>query len=261
MKFKNFQLIIADDIPTKTDIQKICNIGMHYVKDFGSDWYEVDKSFIEERFLWIYCQYDNATIYNDFVFNGESDEKELNPRKKPQVELRKQFFVCYDTKTGLLYMNNIEKRGFVKHYISYSVQKEALIKNIYTTLEEFQNAVKVIKTLKFVQERNIMNNVPNCIFQQQANIYGLDNPEKIMMQVDYGGTPIGQAKNALQSFKKMRDSGEFESIVLVGLDDLDVEQSFDFSSLIQAIEITVEKNENVRYNAEDVRNSFLNRIR
>lgn len=261
MKFKNFQLIIDGDVPKKSDIQNIFNLGMSYEKNHGSDWYEITKDIIEDRFLWLYCEYDNSKLYNENVLNGENDEKEANPRTKSQVELRKQLFICYDMNTNLLYMNNIDKRSFVKHYISYTLQKKVDIKNIYATLEDFQNAVKSIKTLKFVQLNNLMNRIPDSIFQQQANIYGLDSPSKITLQVDYAKTPVKEIKNALQNLKNKKQLGEFESIILIGLDDQEIEQSFDFSSIIKAIEITIIKNENSRFDPHEVMLNFLNRIR
>ncbi len=261
MKFRNFQLIINNQYPTQKDINKICTYGLNYIKDYGTDWYEVDKYFIEDRFLWLYCQYDNATIYNENILDGEKDEKRKNPRGKFQVELKRQLFICYDMQTKLFYINNIDKRGFARYYFSDTLQKDIIIKNIYTSLEEFQNSVTSIKQLKFVQERNIMNLLPNSVFTQQANIFGLDMPDKITMQVDYGNTPIEQAKNALQNFKKWKVEGNFESIILVGIDDKEVEQSFDFSSLIKTIEIDVPKNENGRYNPDFAKTELLNRIR
>lgn len=261
MKFKNFQLIIGGSEPTKSDIKKIEQTGLSIVKDYGKDWYAITKEFINDRFLWVYCEYDNATIYKDNVLNGDNDKNEVNPRTKSQVELRKQLFFCYDTKIKLLYINNIEKRGFIEHYFSDTLQKNVLIKNIYKSLDDFQNSVKTIKSLRFVQERNFMNLAPGTIFQKQANIYGLNAPQKITMQVDYGNTPIEQAKNALQNFSKWRQSGQFESIILVGSDDSEVEQSFDFSSIIQAIKIDTEKNSNGSYDKDEVKRIFLNEIR
>lgn len=261
MKFKNFQLIIDDNMPKIDDLQKIAQNGLLFIKDFGSDWYEVEKSFEEERFLWLYCEYDNATIYNENILDGEKDEKQRNPRKKLQVELRKQLFICYDANKKLLYMNDIEKRGFVKHYFSDTLQKTTYIKNIYASLDDFQNSVKTIKQLKFVQEKSIVNLEPTSIFQRQANIFGLDMPEKITMQVEYGNTPIGSVLKRLQEFEKWKNRGDFESIILVGVNDSSVEESFDFSSIIKAIEVKASKTENGRYDPEFVKSEFLKKIR
>ncbi|MFV0518438.1 MAG: hypothetical protein ACK5MV_13675 [Aminipila sp.] len=261
MRFKNFQLIINQGIPTIEDIINISENGSKFVKDYYSDWYEIQKTFFEDRFLWIYCQYNNAKLYRDVVLDGSRDVEERNPRGKSQVELYKQLFFCYDWKTKLFYTNNMDKRGFVQYYFSNALSKDVEIKNIYTSLEEFQDSVKAIKQLKFVQERNIQNFIQDSIFQQQVNIFGLDCPEKITMQIDYGNTPIEQAKKAIQKFRQWKDSGNFESIILIGVDDTEVEQSFDFSSLIKSIPVEVLKNENGRYDPEEVKVKFLNEIR
>lgn len=118
MKFKNCQLIINEQTPKKDDIKKIYDIGLSYAKDFGSDLYEIHKEFIEDRFLWLYCEYDNSQLYNETVLNKDNDEKEANPRTKSQVELRKQLFICYDTNTNLLYTNNIDKDSLIGWTIS-----------------------------------------------------------------------------------------------------------------------------------------------
>ncbi|MDK2802659.1 MAG: hypothetical protein KFW09_04700 [Oscillospiraceae bacterium] len=261
MKFKNFQLIIGDSIPKKSDIENICKIGKKIIKEYKYDWYEVNKQIIEDRFLWLYYEYDNAHSYNEDVLNGESDSKEPNPKTKTQVELRKQLFVCYDIDNNMLYTNKTDKKSFVKYYISDTLQKNVEIKNIYTTLDDFQNSVNLIKTLKFVQNRNLFNTNNDSIFNQQANIYGLDLPEKITVKVDYGNTLIDKYKNKLQDLNKKKKASEFQSITLIGVDDNNVEKSFDFSSMIESIELQISKDDNLRYNNEDVIRELLNRLR
>lgn len=261
MKFKNFQLIIDQKEPLRDDIIKISEQGLGIVKDYSSDWYEIKKEFIENRFLWIYCQYNNANIYREVVLDGDHDIERKNPRTKNQVELHKQVFFCYDCKTNLFYTDNLEKRGFIKYYFKDTLQKDIILKNVYASLDDFQEKVKAITGFKFIQMRNIANLLDDSIFQKQANIFGLDLPEKISMSVDYGLKPIGAIKGLLQNFKHWHDIGSFEKILLIGVDDNEVEQTFDFSSLMQHIELSVKKDDNERYDAEEVRVEFLNNIR
>lgn len=72
---------------------------------------------------------------------------------------------------------------------------------------------------------------------------------------------MAKIQKTIQNFKMSKDNGEFESIILIGLDDDSIEQSFDFSSMIKAIEINPSKNENRRYAPHNVRTEFLNKIR
>lgn len=87
MKFKTFQLIIDGHSPQNQDIIKISNQGNEIFHQ-GSELFEIEKSIIEDRFLWLSCQYDNSELYNEEVWNEDENKKEDNPRKnlKSNVE-------------------------------------------------------------------------------------------------------------------------------------------------------------------------------
>lgn len=134
--------------------------------------------------------------------------------------------------------------------------------NLYSSLDEFQKSVKVLKKLKFTQYRNISNTLDKeSIFMQQANELGLDMPEKIMMQIEYPNTFVGNLKNGIQILKKKKDQGYFSDIILIGEDDFGIEQSFDFTSIIKNIEVAVRKNEDDRYDENEVERNFFEKIR
>ena len=96
---------------------------------------------------------------------------------------------------------------------------------------------------------------------QQANELGLDMPEKIMMQIEYPNTFVGNLKNGIQILKKKKDQGYFSDIILIGEDDFGIEQSFDFTSIINNIEVAVRKNEDDRYDENEVERNFFEKIR
>lgn len=96
---------------------------------------------------------------------------------------------------------------------------------------------------------------------QQANALGLDMPNKITMQIEYPNTLIGNVKNGIQILKQKREQGYFNDIILIGEDDSGIEQSFNFSSVIKNIEITAIKNEDDRYDKEEVERIFFEKIR
>ena len=122
--------------------------------------------------------------------------------------------------------------------------------------------LKYLKKLKFTQQRNIMNVADNeSIFMQQVSELGLDMPDKITMQIEYPNTLIGSLRNGIQNIKKKREQGYFKDIVLIGVDDSGIEQSFDFSSVVKNIEILTHKNEDERYDKEEVERCFFEKIR
>lgn len=260
MKFKTFQLIIEGQAPSKSDLQKIIDIGQATFRP-GVELFEIEKAITEDRFFWMSCQYDNAELWTDHVWNTPEEKKEANPRKKIQIECRQQLFICFDIKQQLLYMSNMDKRPFLKNYLQEMLQKEVVIKNIIKSLDEFQGVVKSMKSAKFVQVRNIFNCSNASIFARTADIYGMDAPERIILKADYGNTPIAVAKGALQNLEQKLRAGEFESIIIVGEDDGGIEQSFDFSSIISTIPINAIKDDNGHYKPEEVQTLFLSEIR
>ena len=162
----------------------------------------------------------------------------------------------------MVYISDIAKKGVVKEYLSEELQADVIIKNVYSSLDEFQDAIKYLKKLKFTQQRNIMNVADNeSIFMQQVSELGLDMPDKITMQIEYPNTLIGSLRNGIQNIKKKREQGYFKDIVLIGVDDSGIEQSFDFSSVVKNIEILTHKNEDERYDKEEVERCFFEKIR
>jgi len=159
-------------------------------------------------------------------------------------------------------MSDMQKRTFLSSYLTEILGKEVKTKNIIKSLEEFQNVVKCLKRVSFIQKNNIMNaHTPGSIFEQVANIYGFDAPEQMYIKLDYGNTPIGVMKTFMQKIKSKRDTNEFENIIIVGEDDCGIEHSFDFSSIIQSISITPRKNENGHYSSFEVQTMLFSEIR
>lgn len=260
MQFKTCQLIIETSNKIEDDMNTVVTLGNSKMI-YNNEIYYIIKKIVKKKYLWLYCQYDNAKLYGDIVVDTKNEKEHKNTRKKTNIELRQQLFVVYDFDSHVLYLNNINKKNFVKKYIAEILQVEVTIKNIYASLIEFQNSIKALKKLKFTQYYNIMNaGKKNTIFMQQVNELGLDMPDKITMQIEYPNIPIGSIKNGLQNIKERRDMGIFQDIVLIGIDDTGVEQHFDFTSLIKNIDLNVEKNENERFDPAEIEKCFFQRI-
>lgn len=88
----------------------------------------------------------------------------------------------------------------------------------------------------------------------------MDLPEKSKIRLDYGATPIGAAKNALRDWKMKRESGEFEDVIVVGMDDNGLESTFNFSTLISSVEINVIKDDDYRYEPSIVKALLVNQL-
>lgn len=260
MKFKTLHMIIDGYNLLYNDIKKIVNHGSNKY-EYHKEVYLLKKDIIDNRYLWIYCQYDNAKLYGEVVLDTEKEEQLKNTRRKNQIELRKQLFVVFDINTQILYINDYTKKGFIKAYIADVLQTKVIIKNIYASLEEFQSAVKLLKRVKFTQYRNVINSLDNeSIFMQQTNSLGLDLPEKITMQIEYSNTLMGTVKNGMQTLKQKLNQGFFSDIIVIGEDEFGIEQSFDFRSIIKNIEVTAIKNEDDRYDDVEIKSKIFEKL-
>lgn len=241
LKFKALHIIIEGHNSIYDDVEKIISFGKSKY-EYNNEVFLIEKKIVDNRYLWMYCQYENSKLYGEIVLDTEKEKQHKNTRKKNEIELRKQLFLILDTESQLLYLSDITKKGAIKAYFTEELQADIIIKNLYSSLDEFQKSVKILKKLKFTQYRNISNTLDKeSIFMQQANELGLDMPDKIMMQIEYPNTFVGNLKNGIQSLKKKKDQGYFSDIILIGEDDFGIEQSFDFTSIIKNIEVAVKK--------------------
>lgn len=259
MRFHAVLLYINDQFPDISTFKRLQEVGrVLYPK--GAYLYNVEQELIADRFYWMYFQYDNAKLYSDKVIDTEDNSVKENPRPKSQVEPRLQLFACYDLESHILYVSDYNKKATITDYISEMMQVSAHTKNVLRSVEDFLNVVTQLKSVCFTQKRTLFTSTEDSIFKKQANLYGLDLPEKSKIRLDYGATPIGTVKNALRDWKMKRESGEFDDVIVVGVDDQGFESTFNFSTLISSVEINVIKDDDYRFEPSIVKMLLVNQL-
>ena len=259
MKFRAMMLYIDDEFPTKAVFEKLSQVGNEFHRK-NNLLFSVDHGFIGENRYWMYFQYDNENLYTDMVVDTIDNETKSNPRPKNQVELRQQLFACYDLERNLLYVSDYTKNSSIKGYLEEMLQKSVSIKNVIKSLDEFVETVRYLKSVTFAQRRSLFTTTEDSIFKKQADLYGLDLPERSKLKVDYGHSPVGVVRATLQNWGMKRDSGEFDEVFVVGVDDEGFENSFNFSTMLSTIEIDLSRDENYRYNPDSVRLLLLEKL-
>lgn len=259
MRFHAVLLYINDQFPDISTFKRLQQVGrVLYPK--GAYLYNVEQELIADRFYWMYFQYDNAKLYSDKVIDTEDNSVKENPRPKSQVEPRLQLFACYDLESHILYVSDYNKKATITDYISEMMQVSAHTKNVLRSVEDFLNVVTQLKSVCFTQKRTLFTSTEDSIFKKQANLYGLDLPEKSKIRLDYGATPIGTVKNALRDWKMKRESGEFDDVIVVGVDDQGFESTFNFSTLVSSVEINVIKDDDYRFEPSIVKMLLVNQL-
>lgn len=259
MKFSTLLLLDRDEPASLEAMKQVCEIGLTQYNPLGQkNLFVFEKEIIDDRFFWLSCEYDDASSFVDYVINKDTGSREPNPRNKSQVEPRKQFFACYDTKEKFLFISDLGRRATFSSYLSDSVQRPFTIKNVYSNVDDFCSRIKTIRGFTFTQVDNLFSRT-NDIFQQVGNICGLDLPSRMYLKIDYPDIPVHQGRSFIDRLH--HDQNQFERIVVVGCDDEGIEQTFDFSSIMKRVEIKPEKDENEHYDPVEVRSLILAELR
>ena len=259
MKLNSMILYIDDRFPELEDFRDLQKKGnSRFWK--GDYLYVVEQEMVGDHFYWLYLQYDNANLYAPHVVDTADDAVKDNPRPKNQVEMRNQLFACYDLKGGNLYVSDYRKKGAITYFMEDTLQKHVDAKYILSSIDEFLCRVKTLKSVSFTQKDNLYNMPENSSFRKVPNIYGLDLPRRSKVKLDYGDTPIGTIRDAMRDWKIKREAGEFEDVVVVGVDDRGIEEIFNFQTTISSLELNVIKDDNGRFEPEAVKAAVINQL-
>lgn len=257
MRFHSYEVIVNGTQKfSKQDMKDAVSKANTKFQD-GDMLYLIQLEILENRFLWIAADYENVKKYSPDVLNYNSLEVESNPRGKEQVELRQQVFALYDTHKQILYISDLNRRPFIANYLHDILQKEILVKAIYSSVDDFCKVVKRIKELRFKQVDNMITR-QNDIFTDSIDKTGLDVKE-LQVKVGFGDAPVADARSLLERIHGKRDA--FERVIVVGVDDNNVEQTFDYSSVLKHIELHLGKDENEHYDASEVKSELLKELR
>lgn len=259
MKFSSMLLYVNDEFPTKRVFERLLEKGRTLYRK-GNFLYSIEQELIDDKYFWMYFQYDNESLYTDTVVDTTDNSAKSNPRPKNQVEMRYQLFACYDMERHLLYVSDYSKKSTITDYIEEMLQEPVMVKNVLKSLDEFVAVVKYLKSVTFAQRRTLYTSTTDSIFQRQASMFGLDLPEHSKLKLDYGASPIGIAKTTLQNWQIKRESGEFDDVIVVGVDDAGFESTFNFSTMISSIEIELQRDDNYRFNQYNVQVLLLAKL-
>lgn len=256
LTFKVLDLLADNEFMTKQDIEDCHMQG--WKKDTGGTFYSFTAKF-EKDYLFIYCEFDNKQ-YRETVYDMEHDVEAENPRKPYQNELRQQFFACYDTKNSTLYLSDFQKKSILQSYLHEQTNKDIKIRERFNSIDGFCEMVKFIKSISFIQHNSLMNAHGTSVFHQMYSPLGLDIPDKVTTKIEYGNSPIGQLRRAINNIKAKKENCEFDSIVIVGTDAIGAEVRFSYETLVSNKTINIVRNENGRYDSEDVFTTLIAEI-
>lgn len=136
------------------------------------------------------------------------------------------------------------------------------IRERLTSVEEFTKVVQAIKRVKYTQTRNLVNMNPEGLFSQGYNPLGLEMPDKLISTLEYD-TGI-HAAAVIDKLKTLFNSGktkEIDSLEIMGIDDEGFEQLFSLEKVVKSIPVTIDADEDGRYDSEQVFTLLLAKLK
>lgn len=259
LSFKNFDLLFDNEFPTLEEFKTLFRLGKFH-RQYGQNLYEFSIDLQDNRYFIITCDYDGFK-YRPKVYDTVSEIEDDNPRKPFQNELRQQFFACYDILGRTLYISDSAKKGILKKYMEEMTQKKVKTRERFSSFDEFERTVKFLKSIRWIQSRNLLNLDPQGLFAQRYSPLGLEVPDSMTTKLEYGRLSLEGWIHKLRTLGEKKAAREFESVVIIGEDAFGAEKSFDFDSMITSKLINIDMDENGRYNAYEVVELLLIELR
>ena len=260
MTFKCYTLLLDQVCPSLGDFKSLGKVAKS--RFFLNDYlYEFSMEIVDERFVLISVDYDDQR-YRSKVYNIVTEHEDDNPKQRTQIELKQQFFACYDTQKCELFISDPAKKGSLRAYLSENWMNEVRIRARIASAKDFDETVRYIRKVTFTQTLNLVNAHPDSIFAQRYNPLGLDVPDRLKTTLEYqqrlDAIPLRSQIKELFDKHKTR---EIESIEIIGEDEEGFEQRFNLDNIIKEITITLDTDEDKRYDRDSVFQLLLLRLR
>lgn len=208
--------------------------------------HQIECEVIEDRFYWFYSNYGKAMPHRDIVIDLTSGDEQENPRTTQQVEPNNQLFVMYDSESTLLYISNLQKKGFFNDYLTQFTDDEVIIKNVYKTIEEFIDEINSLETIKFTGSRDLFNS-DGDLFSPLRDIFGYGEPEEFTIEAKYH-TPMKEAlKRELLRLNGYQNKNDIRTLVCIGKDERGFETVFNTNSFISKISFPLQKDDQLLF--------------
>lgn len=257
MKFLKYQFLINKNYPTISDFAEMKDIDYMAKTNI----YKITIQKFENRFLWIYAKFGGALPYSNEVFDAEQEQIVDNPRSKTQTELNKQIFSLYDFQSQTLFLQKDNDKAFLTQYFKENIQKDCIIKRFFKSPQDFIDSIDRIKKISFTSKRNIITSQVE-LFNNIENIFGLGQPEKFYISMDYKGrNKTNSLIDFFRDFVARKNDLEIDSLVVVGENDNDVDSVFDIDSYIESAEISISKDDNGMYDENAVMDNLISKIK
>ena len=252
-------MIINNELPVKDDLKDIVE-KFNKEHTYTNTYYRIKVEDIADQFIWLVASHGKSAPHGEEVIDTINNTIINNPKQPHHAELNNQFFLLYDKNHSRLYISSNQKKSFVEDYFSSILSKDVILKQYIVSVQEFSNRVQSISSIKLVSKNNLFSE-QNDIMQDVKNTFGLGTPANYLLEVNFNKVnKTDKFKDFLNKVLNWRNGSEIDSLICVGNDDQDLQILFNLDTISEKIDISLVKNDNGLYNAEEVKKLILSKV-
>jgi hypothetical protein len=262
MDFSSQELRFNDAIPQKSDFAKLSAQSFNYSTSDTAAFHTIQTE-LNDNYFWLSSSYGHNAPRPEVVVDRTDGSSRDNQRQIQEVEQTKQLFVLYKFADSVMYISDLQRKGFVSDVLKDKLQIQGtgvIVKNIFVDKDAFIAKIKSVDAIKFTShERNLFSGAGLLDAALRDN-FDMEQPESFSIWANYK-TPINEKlKNTINALKKQKDDGHLKGLKIIGRDDQGIEQIFNEDTFTQKIHLSIKQNEQGFYDANEVKQKLLEKI-
>ena len=235
--------------PTKDSFSNLED-SFSFLKDKTFYEISVEKS---DSYVYFICNFGNPDPRDDTLTNIKTGVKTPNQRTPEEAELNNQVFFLFHYEKKRLYMSNIQKKNLLESILKEKLNKDYQIKTIYKDKDEFIKTLQYCNKISFTHVNNLFSN-DSAKKQALVDLTGTDAPEEFTISAKYKKANI---VDFINNIFIARQENKIDALVICGTDESGFETIYNVDAFKQKLKLSVTKDDNGKYNSEEIRNSIL----
>ena len=224
--------------------------------------YSKDKTYYEisikksNDYAYFICDFGNPEPRDENLTNIKTGSKTPNQRTSEETELNNQAFFLFHYEKKRMYVSNSQKKGLLESILKEKLNTDYQIKPIFKGKDEFINTLQSCNKISFTHINNLFSNDSD---KKQAliDLTGTDAPDEFTISAKYKKEKIvGFIDNIFQA----KQDNKIDSLVICGTDESGFETIYNVDTFQQKIKITATKDDNGKFDADEVCSKLLNEI-
>jgi len=209
-----------------------------------------------EDYAFFVFNFGNPSPRDENLTDINTGEKRENSRTITEVELNNQAFFFYHFQSKLLYLSNSQKKTAFEKMLKEKLNTDFKLKTLFKDINEFLNTLKECSRINFSHVNDLFSN-DSTKKQALADLTGTDAPNEFTITAKYSKHKI---ENFIRNLSREKSDNKISSLVINGIDESGFGIVYNTDSFQQKIKITATKDDNGKFNADEVCSNLLNEI-